>query len=98
MTPTQFNQALKEAFKVKSIEFATIEQVQQIIKENDLKERFSISSEDLEIEGYDNVSRCFELEEYKTFLVIGESGERDAMQIVNGFDAAQKVATDFCAR
>ncbi len=98
MTTSQFNQALQEAFKVKSIDFATIEQVQHIIKENDLKERFQISSKDLEIEDYDNVSSCFELEEYKTFLIIAQSGERDAMQIVNGFDTAQKVATDFCAR
>jgi len=70
MTTAQFNKALQSAFKVKSIDFATIEQVQNIIEENDLKERFSISSGDLEIEDYDNVSRCFELEEYKTNVLL----------------------------
>jgi len=97
MTTQEFNQALIDKFKVK-LEFATIEQVQHIIEENDLKERFSISSDDCEIDDYDNVSKCYELEEYKTYIVLAESSECEAMQFAYGYDSAQKIATDFCAR
>lgn len=76
----------------------SVESAEYIIKKFDLKERARISSEDCDIEDYDNLSRVFEIEAYKAYVIIAESSEIDHIEFCQEFDSALKIATDFCAR
>ena len=96
MTISQFNQVLSE-LELENKKIARESLVVELVKIHDLQKVAEISSEDCEIEDYDNTSRVYSLED-EHFLVVAESSELDQFKIVSEFDEALKVATEFCAR
>lgn len=92
----QFEQALEIMVEANG-KTAPASLVAELAEIFDLQKVGSISSEDCDIEDYDNVSTIFAIED-KNFVILADSSERDEYAITSEYDSAMKIATDFCAR
>ena len=71
-----------------------IEAIEQIASDNNISVVAIISSEDLGIYKYDNISKVYKL--IDGYLITGDSSEIDQFCFVKDVNVAERIAAEFC--